>query len=152
MIKRRDVLKYAIALPAITAFARPVLASSPEVFNTNGIAIHGYDPVGYFNQGDVTDGTDAHMLKWMGAIWRFADSDNMAAFEANPHQYAPQYGGYCAFAMAHGAIATTVPEAWTIHDRKLYLNFSVSVRDRWRQDIPGFVALANENWPAALNM
>ena len=37
-------------------------------------------------------------------------------------KYAPQYGGYCAYAVSEGYTATTVPAAWTIVDDKLYLN------------------------------
>ena len=63
---------------------------------------------------------------------------------------APQYGGYCAYAASKGAIAMTVPEAWTIYDDKLYLNYSESVRDIWRRDIPGNILLADGNWPDIL--
>jgi hypothetical protein len=90
------------------------------------------------------------MLKWAGAMWRFSSPENLAAFEMNPRRYAPQYGGYCAYALSLGAIATTVPEAWTIHDGKLYLNFSTAVRQTWSEDIPGNVRKADANWPAAL--
>jgi len=86
----------------------------------------------------------------MGAIWRFSNPENMAAFEMNPRAYAPQYGGYCAYAMAQGAVATTVPEAWTIQDGKLFLNFSTGVRQLWKKDVPGYVAAADRHWPDAL--
>ena len=151
MTTRRALLGYSVILPFAGFLAPAAYAASPEVFNTNGVAIHGYDPVAYFTEDAAVDGSDAHVLKWMGATWRFSTASNMATFEADPHAYAPEYGGYCAYAMAQGAVATTVPEAWTIHDGKLYLNFSTGVRGLWRADIPGFVAAADGHWPAALN-
>ena len=91
-----------------------------------------------------------HALMWNGAQWLFASAENMAKFEANPEAFAPQYGGYCAYAMSKGAIATSDPESWTIHDGKLYLNYSVNARKIWSQDILGNIALADANWPSAL--
>ncbi|MGB5556537.1 MAG: YHS domain-containing (seleno)protein [Paracoccaceae bacterium] len=151
MPTRRIFLGLALASPFGLALPRPALASSPEVFSTGGVAIHGYDPVGYFTARKPIDGSNAFQVKWMGAVWRFANPDHMNAFEMNPHGYAPQYGGYCAYAMAQGAVATTVPDAWTVHQGKLYLNFSTGVRQLWKKDIPGYIEAANRHWPAALN-
>jgi len=150
MIPRRIFLGLACATPMVLASLRPALAASPEVFSTGGIAIHGYDPVGYFTDKKPVEGSDDYQVKWMGAIWRFSNPENMAAFEMNPRAYAPQYGGYCAYAMAQGAVATTVPEAWTIQDGKLFLNFSTGVRQLWKKDVPGYVAAADRHWPDAL--
>ncbi len=150
MTSRRQFLALAAGLPAIGVLARPALAASPEIFNTDGIAVHGYDVVGYFTDGKAVDGNDAYMTKWRGAMWRFASAENLESFEMNPRAYAPAYGGYCAYAMAKGYVATSVPEAWTIYENRLYLNFSKGVRRRWRKDIPGYVAAADANWPAAL--
>jgi hypothetical protein len=151
MTTRRALLGFSLILPFVSLLALPAHAASPEIFNTDGVAIHGYDPVAYFTEGAAVDGSNEHELKWMGATWRFSTASNMATFETDPHAYAPQYGGYCAYAMAKGAVATTVPEAWTIHEGKLYLNFSTGVRGLWRADIPGFIAAADGFWPAALN-
>lgn len=151
MTTRRTFLRLALTLPLAGVVSGPAWANAPEIFNTGGLAIHGYDPVAYFTAGKPVDGQDAHALKWMGATWRFSNAKNMAAFEANPHVYAPKYGGYCAYAMSQGAIATTVPEAWTIHEGSLYLNFSTGVRGIWRSDIPGHIVAADDNWPAVLN-
>lgn len=151
MTTRRSFLGYAIALPVSGLFATQASARTAEIFNTAGIAIHGYDPVAYFKVGNVVDGTDAHALRWMGVTWRFSNAANMAAFEADPHRFEPQFGGYCAYAMSKGAIANTVPEAWTIHQGKLYLNFSTGVREIWRQDMGGYIEAAKKYWPAILN-
>ena len=64
----------------------------------------------------------APMVRWAlehdGAVWHFANAENRALFAESPGRYAPQYGGYCAYAMAQGAKAPTVPEAWSVVDRE----------------------------------
>ena len=147
MLTRRTLIGLMATTPLL---ARPALAAEPEVFADGGLAIHGIDPVAYFRQSAPVRGTADHTPMWRGAVWHFANAENMAAFEADPQGFAPQYGGYCAFAVSRGYTASTDPEAWTIHDGKLYLNYSLSVRSRWAQDIPGNVAAADANWPGVL--
>lgn len=114
-----------------------------------GVAINGVDPVGYFTEGAPVAGSAAHSLDWGGTTWHFASAENRAAFEADPSKYAPQYGGYCAWAVgARNSLAPTEPDQWAIVDDKLYLNFNASVQERWREDIPGFIEKANKNWPS----
>ncbi|WP_439141466.1 YHS domain-containing (seleno)protein [Pseudooctadecabacter sp.] len=150
MISRRHLLAAAAAAPTALLFARPAMAAKPAVFAEDGIAIRGADPVAFFTEGAPVIGSADHALEWEGATWHFASAENMETFMGNPEAYAPQYGGYCAFAMTKGAIATSVPEAWTIYEGKLYLNFSVNVRQVWSEDIPGNIALADANWPGVL--
>ena len=152
MISRRTFLSAtAIALPAVTLTGIPALAGTDPVFTRRGAAIGGYDPVAYFTQGKPVKGDAAHVSTYEGAEWRFANAQNKAAFDANPAKYAPQYGGYCAYAVSKGYTAKTDPDAWSIVDDKLYLNYSLKVRDLWSQDIPGHIASANSNWPGVLN-
>lgn len=74
----------------------------------------------------------------------------MILFAANSERYAPQFGGYCAYAVAKGSTASVDPEAWTVYQGKLYLNYSKKVWEKWKADIPGHVAAAEENWPRLL--
>lgn len=148
MMNRRAALGLILATPFL---ARPAMAASSEIFAVDGLAIRGADPVAFFDGDGPQSAATDHRLMWMGAIWQFATPDNMARFEADPAAYAPQYGGYCAYAMSKGAIATSVPEAWTVHEGKLYLNYSVNVRSIWSQDIPGNIALADTHWPDILS-
>ncbi|MGH1444534.1 MAG: YHS domain-containing (seleno)protein [Cognatishimia sp.] len=150
MLNRRTFLISAAAAPAAFTLATPALAAKPEIYAPNGIAIKGYDTVAFFTQKTHVKGDAAFAVNHKGATWHFASADNMKAFQADPAAYAPQYGGYCAFAVAHGATAKTDADAWTIHDGKLYLNFNKSVRAKWRKDIPGFVERADANWPTVL--
>lgn len=151
MPNRRSFLGFALALATLTISPHAAFAGAPEVFNTAGIAINGYDPVAYFKANKPVQGKPDLALKWMGVTWYFSSAANMATFEADPHGFAPQYGGYCAYAMSQGAIANTVPEAWTVNQGKLYLNFSTGVRGIWKKDISGHVKAANTYWPAILN-
>lgn len=151
MLTRRSILSAALALPVATVLTRPALAAKSAVYANGGIAINGYDPVAYFTQGAAVPGTDAYASDWNGAKLLFASAENKAMFDADPDAYAPRYGGYCAYAVSKGATAPTDPEAWTVHEGRLYLNFSTDVRALWRQDIPGNVARADENWPGVLD-
>jgi YHS domain-containing protein len=126
-------------------------AAEVPVFATDDGAIRGYDPVAYFTLGEPTKGNDKFTANWQGATFKFASAANLELFKADPVAYVPQYGGYCAYAVAKGATAGTVAEAWTIVDGKLYLNYSMSVRQRWRKDVPGHIAAADRNWPAVLD-
>ena len=114
------------------------------------LAIEGYDPVSYFGDGKPAKGDKQHTFDWMGATWRFTTAERRDRFAADPERYAPQYGGYCAFAVSKGTTASIDPEAWTIVDEKLYLNNSLKVRERWSRDIPGNIARADANWPRLL--
>ncbi|MDE0307893.1 MAG: YHS domain protein [Albidovulum sp.] len=126
-------------------------AAQPEVFSRNGAAINGYDPVAYFLEEKPVKGLDEHSLTWKGAVWKFSNDENKALFEEDPDAYAPQYGGYCAYAVSKNYTAKTEPDAWTLYDGKLYLNYSKLVRALWAVDIPGNVEKGDENWPGVLN-
>lgn len=149
MLSRRAALLSLAALPAAFAATRAT-AMSPEIFQDGGIAINGYDPVAYFTEGAPVEGSAEFTADYMGATFRFSSADNKAMFEADPAKFAPQYGGYCAYAVSKGGVATTQPDAWTVHEGKLYLNYNTTVRGIWSEDIPGNISKANENWPAVL--
>ena len=128
-----------------------VLAVEPVNSSLLRGAIKGYDPVAYFTQGGPAKGKGAHSHEWMGATWYFVSAENMALFAGDPEKYAPQYGGYCAYAVSQGYTAKIDPDAWKIVDDKLYLNFSRKVQKLWEEDIPGYIAEADANWPKILS-
>jgi len=127
---------------AVTAYA----AGETNV-DSSGLALKGYDPVAYFSEKRPVPGKPELTARHEGATYRFASAANRDAFAAAPATYAPQYGGYCAFGMASGYKAPIEPDAWTVVDGKLYLNYNQSVRSRWSSDIPGFLRKADANWP-----
>ena len=148
---RRTFIALAAAVPVAGVVATMGTASTPSIYAENGIAVDGTDVVAYFTEGQPVAADAAITHDWMGATWRFSSEANRDAFAAAPEKYAPQYGGYCAYAVSEGYTASTVPEAWRIVDGKLYLNFSRRIQRRWERDIPGRIASGDKNWPSVLN-
>lgn len=152
-LSRRALLRgLTVAAVASLLPPLPAMAAKAEFYTglLSGTAVGGYDPVAYFKQGRPVKGSSSYSTQWKGATWRFATPENLAAFKADPEAYAPQYGGYCAWAVSQGYTAKGDPNQWTIHDGKLYLNYDAGVRETWSRDIPGNIAKANANWPQVL--
>lgn len=145
---RRRIL---IALPLLAVFPHLTFAKTPAVYAEDGVAVDGTDVVAYFTEGRPVAGKAAFSHDWNGATWWFSSAANRDAFAANPEAYAPQYGGYCAYAVSEGYTASTTPKAWRVEDGKLYLNYSRRVQRIWERDIPGRITRADANWPAVLN-
>jgi YHS domain-containing protein len=139
-----SLLGLALALAALQpAGAEGVVNAS----SWTGTAIEGYDPVAYFEQGRPVEGDGDYAHEWMGATWYFASAENRDLFAADPEKYAPQYGGYCAWAVANGYTAKIDPQAWAVVDDKLYLNYSLDVQKQWQADVPGNITKGDANWP-----
>lgn len=119
-------------------------------YANDGTAIGGYDTVAYFTRGAPTMGQPDIAVMWKGAIWHFSSHENREAFEANPRAYAPQFGGYCAYAVALGYTTSTDPQAWKIVDGKLYLVHSRDIEQVWERELTGNIALAEAHWPGVL--
>jgi hypothetical protein len=130
----------------------PSSAASAVIFTglVKGVAVGGYDPVAYFTEGKPIQGKPEITLEHQGATWRFASVANKEAFAANAVKYAPQYGGYCAYAAAMGYTAKGDPTAWSIVGDKLYLNYNAETKATWEKDIAGYISKADANWPAVL--
>lgn len=140
------------ALIGVALIAAVPAQAADKVFQSFlGTAINGYDPVAYFTEGKPVEGSSDHALEWNEAEWHFASAENLETFKADPAKYAPQYGGYCAYAVSEGYTAKTEPDAWKIVDGKLYLNYNKDVQEKWAQDISGRIANADKHWPKVLN-
>ena len=128
-------------------------SKKPPVFTEfkSKLALDGYDAVAYFKTGKPTQGVPQHTVTWNGAAWHFATAENKTAFEASPQAFAPQYGGYCAWAVSEGYTAKGDPSVWRVVDGKLYLNYNASVQKGWEKDIPGRIAKGDKNWPTVLS-
>lgn len=112
------------------------------------LALSGYDAVSYFEGEAPSKGSEAFKVRYQGYDYHFATAENASKFEAEPAKYAPQYGGYCAWAMgAKDALAPGNPEVYKVVDGKLYLNFNTDVAAMWEEDIPGFIKTADVNYP-----
>jgi YHS domain-containing protein len=150
--------KYLVAIAVIglgcaTAFlpTQSIAKTNPVYTGTfNNLAVSGYDSVAYFTVGKPVKGSAAFKTTYKGAEFRFANADNLAKFKANPAAYAPQYGGYCAWAVSQGYTASGDPTVWKVVGGKLYLNYDREVGQRWEKNIPGHIRSANANWPKLL--
>lgn len=138
-------------LAALMAFVvtAPAQAKEDEVYTGlfSNVAVSGYDTVAYFTVGKPVKGDKKFTYEWKDAKWRFSSQENLDKFKADPEAYAPQYGGYCSWAVSQGYTASADPDNWTIVDGKLYLNYDDDVQADWEKDIPGFIASANKHWP-----
>jgi YHS domain-containing protein len=126
------------------------LYATDPVYATSAGAIDGYDPVAYFTEAKATKGKADLSHDWNGATWHFASAENLAAFQKEPERYAPQFGGYCAYAVATRYTAKSDPQAWHIESGKLYLNFNADVRETWLKDKAAFIQSGAANWPAVI--
>ena len=152
-LSRRSALGLLAAVPVTLAsplVIRPAKAMAPETYAEDGVAIDGSDVMGYWLDGEPVMGSPDFTYDWKGATWQFASAETRDMFITDPERYAPAYGGHCAWAASRGYVAPTTPTAWTLHEERLFLNYSLGVQWRWRRNIPGNVAKGDENWPGLL--
>lgn len=147
-LSRRSLLLVGAAFCA-GALSRPdrARAETGRIYEDGGYALGGTDPVAYFDEGRPRAGSQEHRAEWSGAVWLFSSARNRERFVADPRAFAPQYGGWCAWAAARGYAASTTPEAWAIVDGKLYLNYSRRIHRRWESDRDADISRADANWP-----
>ena len=125
-----------------------LLATAP-VFSTANGALDGYDPVAYHLDGRALPGDPAITTTWQGATWRFTSDEHRRAFVQDPARYAPAYGGYCAYAIAGEYTANGDPQAFTVHDGRLYLNFDAETRAAWLTERDAKIVAGDRYWPTS---
>ena len=130
----------------------PALADKDPVYTGvfSSTALKGYDTVAYFTEGKPVKGNKNFRTEWNGAEWHFSSQANLDTFLANPEAYAPQYGGYCAWAVSQGKTASADPKIWAIVDDKLYVNYNRKIGKLWESDRDNFIKLGDGNWPTVL--
>lgn len=133
-------------------FCLPLLADAPKIYldNDNHFALEGYDAVTYFEGGQPEIGVKPNQAEWQGVYWRFSKAENLKKFEKNPNKYAPQYGGYCATAVAKGRLTGGLPNLWEVNDGKLYLFCSHEALQQWKENRKELKKSADNNWPKIL--
>jgi len=141
----------ALSVGPVAAAAPAANTPAPEIsVEANHLGARGYDVTAYFLQGKPVRGSKAHQLEYKGATWLFASADALTKFKADPATYAPQFGGYCAWAISQGYIAPGDPEQWKIVDGKLYLNFNARAKELWEADQEDAIRRGHANWPKVL--
>jgi YHS domain-containing protein len=120
-------------------------------YNTkNGVAVAGYDVVAYFNN-EAVEGNKKHTTQYDGVTYLFSSEKNRNIFLENPNNYIPQYGGYCAYAIAVKSKKVSIdPETFEIRDGKLYLFYNAwgtNTLDLWNEEKPNELKTkADNNW------
>lgn len=109
-------------------------------------AINGYDPVAYFTLNKAVKGDKAYTYSWNGATWYLSSQENADLFKANPEKYAPQFGGYCAYAVSKGFTANTDSEAFKIINDKLYLCADKGMLKKWLDGGEESINKSVTNW------
>jgi YHS domain-containing protein len=149
-MQTRPLIYRTISVFLLLLFTLPALALD-DAINTgrfNDTAIDGYDSVAYFTEGKPVKGLKQFQFSWREANWYFSNEENLVRFKTNPEQYAPQYGGWCAYAMSdEGRTVRIDPDAWVIHDGKLYLNYSQSVQKTWLENKLNNIQQADHYYP-----
>ncbi|MEM8798656.1 MAG: YHS domain-containing (seleno)protein [Pseudomonadota bacterium] len=148
-----------VFLLVFLGFSGTALAEKPEIYLSSGgvfssgweFALDGYDTVAYFTEGKPVKGDPAYKTVFKGVTWIFANQKNLDSFLDDPDRYRPQYGGYCAYAVAQGTTAKGDPEQWYIEDGKLYLNLNPKILKRWVGQKAEYIEAADNNWPKVIN-
>lgn len=128
----------------------PAAQAAKEVYTStfSKKALSGYDTVAYFTESKPVKGSESFKTEYKGAEWQFSSQANLDAFKANPEKYAPQYGGYCAYAVGkYNDLVSADPEAWKIVNGKLYLNYDKDIQAEWVANQSEYISKGNANWP-----
>jgi len=139
---KKLILMLFVAFLSATTFAQ----TAKHINLKNNVALQGYDPVAYFEINRPTQGNREINAKYNGAIYYFSSESNKALFLKNPSQYEPQFGGFCAYGMSEGYEAPIQPDAFTIVENKLYLNYNLKVKETWLKERDVRIGKAIVNW------
>ena len=124
-----------------TSVPKPASSPMPAEYsvqaNDDGVAIDGFDPVAYFDEGRAIKGIEVHTCEYLNKTWHFSSAENRDKFLSNPEKFSPQYGGFCAHSLGKNKIIESNPEAFAIRDDKLYLyrNNDLARKDAKKDEI-----------------
>ena len=141
------VISFFIAVSATAAYA-----DKDEIYTSyfSSAGAGGYDVVAYFTAGKPIKGNDDISAEYKDTDWYFSSAQNLIKFKENPAMYVPQYGGYCAWAVAKGSTASGDPLMWTVVNNKLYLNYNAAVQTKWTENKDDLIIRGDMNWPKVL--
>lgn len=129
--------------PTHPAFA----GDGPINMNGDGVAIKGYDAVGYFTENRAVNGSPDYTAEYKGATFWFASSENRDRFAESPEEYAPAYGGFCSLGVANGFKDDMHPEASDVIGGRLYFNLTPGIHQGWLRNKEEHISRADNNWP-----
>ena len=144
----QTVLLFALVIAVALSGGACSSGTSAVAVNTDpaGSALRGYDAVAYFTLNNAVKGDPRFEYVWNGAKWYFSSEENMMKFRERPEEFAPQFGGYCSYAVSEGYTADGDPEAWKVVDGKLYLNYSQKVKEKWEHNQAERIEKGRKSW------
>ena len=151
-MQRRNVIAWGVAALMLPLGASTAARAQKAAVYTEipGVGAGGYDLVAYQTEGAARAGSPTIVERHEGIVYRFATEDNRRLFAADPARYLPEFGGYCAWAVANGYTAHGDPNAWSVVDGRLFLNYSRAIRSRWQRDTAANISKGQANWPRVL--
>lgn len=139
---KKLILILFVAFLSATSFSQ----TSKHINVNDKLAIQGNDAVAYFESAKAIEGKKEITSEYKGVIYQFSSESNKVLFLKNPEYYLPQFGGFCAYGMSEGYEAPVKPEAFTIVDNKLYLNYNLKVKEMWSKEQSARIEKAVVNW------
>ena len=123
--------------------------------DSTGVALHGYSPVSYFEDGRAEQGSATFARAFRGITYHFTSAEQLARFDANPAHYEPAFGGWCAYGMSLGIRWDTDPQAFKIVNERLLVfsrNGDADARELWERDSdgPALLERADHYWRTLL--
>jgi hypothetical protein len=144
----RNIALILVALASSTVALATVPAKHSNL-DKNAVALKGYDPVSYFTASKPVQGNDNISVTHDDAVYRFASQDNRSKFQAEPAKYLPEYGGWCAKAIADKEKVDIDPLNYKITNGRLFLFYKGLWGDAlniWNKDEANLTRRADENW------
>lgn len=141
----------AVAGLLLVAGVTTMAAAQQVNVDRDGLGLKGYDAVAYQAEQRAVQGTASFTATHEGVTYHFSSAANRDTFVAEPDRYLPAYGGFCAFGVSRGYKVKIEPDAFTVVNGRLYLNYDKGVQERWLKDIAGYIAKADSNWTRILN-
>ncbi|HEX6850244.1 MAG TPA: YHS domain-containing (seleno)protein [Candidatus Polarisedimenticolaceae bacterium] len=142
------MIRRLLSFAAVAVFASGA-ALAKDLVNTDasGLALQGYDAVGFVTVGKPLLGIATFTSTYEGATYRFATAEHKALFDKDPAKYAPAYGGYCAYGVAKNALAPVEISTWQLLGGRLILNKNADIKKAFDADVAGHTRDAEANWP-----
>jgi len=127
-----------------------VFAQTIDYNLKNGYIANGYDVVAYFNN-EAIEGDKKFHSQHDGIDYKFSSEKNLNLFVKNPEKYIPEYGGYCAYAIAKKGDKVSInPKTFKVTNGKLYLFYNAwgtNTLELWQKENEDVLQnKADENW------
>jgi YHS domain-containing protein len=137
----------ALLLVLTTPLRAGVPGSTSQVnVDAQGVALRGYDPVAYFDEGKPAHGSQSISTSYQGARYLFASESHRKLFLQDPKKYVPAYGGFCAVGTSFGEKVDADPETGKVVNGTLYVNYNAKTKTVFDGDTQGTISRADKNW------